>query len=182
MSRSTTSNATYQGENFDSTAFYHTPRFHWGYEGDFFGLVREATDIAGMDIWDAKAPDGHRDPGKDKWKDLTLLMGPEVYWGANPKFILKYDFNLAKFDWTFIHSEDVARSGEGASFDPGTERQSRQTTLYAEREFGNGWKLELGGIMSALRKLTTFTPALTAAATSFSTRSISRIRSASRPS
>ena len=33
--------ATYQGENFDINAFYHTPRFHWGYKGDMFGLLRE---------------------------------------------------------------------------------------------------------------------------------------------
>jgi beta-galactosidase len=145
--------ATYQGDNFDLTGFYHTPRFHWGYEGDFFGLVHEATDIYGMDIWNAKAPEGLEIQGKNKWKNLRVLMGPEVYWGANPKFIVKYDFNLAKFDWTFIHSEDVARSGEGASATQATERQSRQTTLFAEREFGNGWKLELGGIMSAYEKV-----------------------------
>ena len=145
--------ATHKGENFDITAFYHTSRFHWGYEGDFFGLVHEATDLYGMDIWNAKAPEGIEIQGKNKWKNLRLLMGPEVYWGANPKFIVKYDFDLAKFDWTFIHSEDVARSGQGASATQATERQSRQTTLYAEREFGNGMKLELGGIMSAYEKV-----------------------------
>ena len=145
--------ATYKGEDFDITGFYHTPRFHWGYEGDFFGLVHEATDVYGMDIWNAKAPEGIEIQGKNKWKNLRLLMGPEVYWGANPKFIVKYDFDLAKFDWTFIHSEDVARSGQGASATQATERQSRQTTLYAEREFSNGWKLELGGIMSAYEKV-----------------------------
>jgi beta-galactosidase len=145
--------ATYKGEDFDLTAFYHTPRFHWGYEGDFFGLVHEATDIYGMDIWNAKAPEGIEIQGKNRFKNLRLLFGPEVYWGANPKFVLKYDFDFAKFDWTFIHSEDVARSGEGASATQATERQSRQTTLYAQREFSNGWELELGGIISATEKV-----------------------------
>ncbi|MBT8105517.1 MAG: hypothetical protein HKP05_07740 [Woeseiaceae bacterium] len=144
--------ATYKGADFDLTAFYHTPRFHWGYEGDFFGLVREATDTYGSDIWNAKAPEGIEIQGKNKFKNLRLLFGPEVYWGANPKFVVKYDFKLGKFDWTFIHSEDVARSGEGASATQATERQSRQTTLFAERTFSNGWKLELGGIMSATEK------------------------------
>ncbi|MEM7283121.1 MAG: hypothetical protein AAF438_16005, partial [Pseudomonadota bacterium] len=32
---------TYVGENFDLNAFYHTPRYHWKDEGDFFGLIRE---------------------------------------------------------------------------------------------------------------------------------------------
>jgi hypothetical protein len=142
-------NAKYEGENVDVEAFYHTPRFHWGYEGDQFGLIREATDIAGIDIWDQSAPSGVEITGKGKWKGLTLLFGPEVYWGANPKVVFKYDFNLAKFEWTFIHSEDLARRDDGSGLTDSTDRQSRQTTLTAEREFGNGIKLELGGIISA---------------------------------
>ena len=72
-----------------------------------------------------------------------------MYWGANPKFIVKYDFDYANWDWTFIHSEDIARRGSGVDPTDTTVRQSRQTTLTAEREFGNGIKVELGGILSA---------------------------------
>jgi len=146
-------NAKYEGENVDVEAFYHTPRFHWGYEGDHFGLLREATDIAGIDIWDQKAPAGVEVTGKGKYDGVTLLFGPEVYWGANPKFIFKYDFKLANFDWTFIHSEDLARRAEASGQAEATGRQSRQTTLTAEREFSNGMKLELGGIWSANEKV-----------------------------
>ncbi len=146
-------NAKYEGENFDVEAFYHTPRFHWGYEGDFFGLVHEATDIYGMDIWNAKAPEGIEIAGKNAWGGFKLVAGPEIYWGANPKAVLKYDFDLAGVEWTFIHSEDVARQGQGANATEATERQSRQTTLYASKDFGNGWELEVGGIMSATEKV-----------------------------
>ena len=146
-------NAKYEGENVDVEAFYHTSRFHWGYEGDHFGLLREATDIAGVDIWDQKAPQGVEITGKGKWDGVTLLFGPEVYWGANPKMIFKYDFKLAKFDWTFIHSEDLARRTDGSGQAEATQRQSRQTALTAEREFANGWKLELGGIISGPEKV-----------------------------
>ena len=145
--------AEYQGETFDLEAFYHTPRFHWGYEGDFFGLVQEATDISGIDIWDANAPSGVEIRGKGSFDGLTLLFGPEIYWGANPKFVVKYDFGLADMDWTFIHSEDVARLGNAVGGAGQTERQSRQTTIYGKKEFGNGWELELGGIMSATEKV-----------------------------
>ena len=145
--------ATYEGEQFDINAFYHTPRFHWGYDGDFFGLVHEATDMYGMDIWNAKAPEGIEFIGKGKWDGLTLVGGPEIYWGANPKVVLKYDFSFANMDWTFIHSEDISRSGQGASATQATERQSRQTTIYTSREFSNGWELELGGIISATEKV-----------------------------
>ncbi len=146
-------NAKYEGENVDVEAFYHTSRFHWGYEGDQFGLIREATDIDGMDIWNAKAPEGVEITGKGKWDGVTLLFGPEVYWGANPKVVFKYDFELGKFDWTFIHSEDLARQDDGTNATEATSRQSRQTTLTAEREFAKGWKLEFGGIMSATEKV-----------------------------
>ena len=147
-------NAKYEGEEFDIEAFYHTSRFHWGYEGDHFGLLRESTDIVGSDIWNAKAPEGIEITGKEgPWKGLTLLFGPEVYWGANPKAMLKYDFRMANFDWTFIHSEDFARLDEGASATQATDRQSRQTTLTAERTLGNGMKLELGGIISAPERI-----------------------------
>ena len=142
-------NAKYAGENVDVEAFYHTRRFHWGYKGDQFGLVVETTDLeGGIDIWDESTPSGVEITGKGKWDGVTLLFGPEVYWGANPMVIFKYDFKLAKFDWTFIHAEDLARRTDPTGLNSRTERQTRKTTLTAEREFANGWNLELGGIIS----------------------------------
>jgi len=146
-------NATYQGEAFDLEAFYHTPRYHWKYEGDFFGLVREATDIAGSDIWNTKAPSGVEIVGKGAFGGLTLLFGPEVYWGANPKFVVKYDNSYRGIDYTFMHSEDVARAGDSSSATEATNRQSRQTTLYGAMNLASNVKLELGGIMSATEKV-----------------------------
>ncbi len=146
-------NATYRGELFDAEAFYHTPRYHWGYEGDFFGLVREATDIYGMDVWNAKAPEGIEFRGKGKLDGLTVLGGREVYWGANPKAVIKYDFEIGKVGLSVIHSEDVARQDEGTQATAATARQSRQTTLYATTEIYKDVKLELGGIMSATEKV-----------------------------
>jgi len=145
--------ANFRGKHADIEAFYHTPRFHWGYEGDFFGLVREATDISGMDVWNAKAPEGIEIQGKGAFEGLTLLGGPEVYWGANPKFVVKYDLDLGRVGLSLIHSEDVARLGQGAAATQATERQSRQTTIYAEAELFKDVKLELGGIMSATEKV-----------------------------
>lgn len=141
--------ATYQGENFDIEAFYHTPRYHKKYEGDFYGLIREATDIDGIDIWNGKAPEGVEFTGKGKFDGLTVLAGPEVYWGANPKFILKYDFEAGPIDWTFMHSEDVARLGQATGAAGATVRQTRQTTLSGEWNVWEGVKLEFGGIISA---------------------------------
>jgi len=146
-------NAKYSGTYADIEAFYHTPRFHWGFEGDQFGLMRESTDIQGIDVFNGKAPEGVEIAGKGIWDGLKLVFGPEVYWGANPKAILKYGFNLDGMDWTFIHSEDIARLDDGANATEATSRQSRQTTLTVKTDLAKGVTLEAGGIMAATEKV-----------------------------
>ena len=147
-------NARYEGENWDIEGFYHTPRYHWKNEGDFFGLVRETTDIAGQDIWNAKAPSGVEFAGKTgAWKGLKVVAGDEVFWGANPKIILKYTWNWGRTEFTFMHDEDVARRGDSASATAATDIQTRRTTLYAKRDIFDGWTLELGGIFASNEKI-----------------------------
>ncbi|MCH9693546.1 MAG: hypothetical protein K0U72_03475 [Gammaproteobacteria bacterium] len=145
--------ATYEGEDFDLTAFYHTPRYHWKNEGDFFGLVAEATDIGGMDIWNAKAPEGVEFAGKGKFDGLKIIAGPEVYWGANPKVVVKYQKTIGNTEFAFMHSEDLARRGEGTGSSGATTRQTRQTTLYAKRGLAKDTQLELGLLISAGEKI-----------------------------
>ncbi|MBR9814613.1 hypothetical protein GYB61_12235, partial [bacterium] len=146
-------NAKYQGKHFDVEAFYHTPRFHWGYEGDQFGLLRETTDISSIDVFNGKAPEGIEFVGKGRLKGLTVVAGPEVYWGANPKAIVKYDFGVRGVDLTVIHSEDIARLDDGANATQSTERQTRQTTINAETNLAKGVTLQVGGIMAATEKV-----------------------------
>jgi beta-galactosidase len=157
-------NATYQGTLADVEVFYHTPRYHWKYEGDFFGLIREATDIEGEDIWNAKAPEGIEFTGKGSFDGLKFVVGPEVYWGANPKAVLKYSstFNktlpflggsrLGQTQYTVILSEDFDRLGESASATAATVRESRQATLYTRTDITDRIRLELGGIISATER------------------------------
>ena len=158
--------ATYQGEIVDIEAFYHTPRYHWKYEGDFFGLVREATDIEGSDIWNAKAPEGieFASKGATEEEGLKLVVGPEIYWGANPKAVIKYssflgkdmpflgDGLLGKTQYTVMWSEDFDRQGEGASGTAATERETRAGTIYTKTSFSDDLSLEIGGIISATEK------------------------------
>jgi hypothetical protein len=145
--------ASYTGDHVDIEAFYHVPRYHWGYEGDFFGLVRETTDMAGQDIWNAKAPNGVQFDGKGMFEGLTLLAGKEVYWGANPKAIVRYRSNFGKVDWTFIHAEDIDRANSSASATAETEVETRQTTLYTKTDFGSDITLEVGGIIGSSDKI-----------------------------
>jgi len=148
--------AQYRGEQFDLEAFYHTPRYHWGYEGDFFGLVRETTDLESEDIWNAKAPQGVEFDFKGKLEGLKLLAGPEVYWGANPKWIVKYSNTFGNTDWTFMHSDDLAVANSSATATAVTEEKIRQTTLYTNTDLGfikEGVTLEVGGIIGGPNKI-----------------------------
>ena len=158
--------ATYEGQNVDIEVFYHTPRYHWKYEGDFFGLVREATDIEGSDIWNAKAPEGVEFASKNASQEegLKFVVGPEIYWGANPKAVLKYssflgktlpflgDGVLGKTNYTVLLSEDFDRQGEGASGTAATQRETRAGTLYTKTTFTEDLSLELGAIISATER------------------------------
>jgi hypothetical protein len=150
--------ATYETDGYDLEAFYHVPRYHWGYEGDFYGLLRETTDMEGQDIWNSKAPYGFEFAGKKDLLGLKVVAGPEVYWGANPLAMVKYEFGGGgKPDGTeqryaVIFSEDIARREDSSSATEATEKQSRQATFYARSDFANGSKLELGGIIASTEK------------------------------
>ena len=150
--------ATYSTDDFDFNSFYHTPRYHWGYEGDFFGLIRETTDMAGEDIWNAKAPEGAEFVGKRKLDGLKIVAGPEIFWGANPKVVLKYwqthDLPIiGETEYSFIHSEDVSRAGDSATATSATTRQSRATTLFGKTNITDSSNIEVGLIAAASEKI-----------------------------
>ncbi|MDJ0832111.1 MAG: glycoside hydrolase family 2 TIM barrel-domain containing protein [Gammaproteobacteria bacterium] len=149
-------NATYEADDYNLEAFYHVPRYHWMYEGDFYGLLRETTDLTGangQDIWNAKAPYGVEYEGKNALRGLKVVFGPEVYWGANPKAIAKYEFSTDNVDWAVMHAEDIAQRDDSSSATEPTERQTRQTTIYAETKPMDGMTLELGGIIASTEKV-----------------------------
>ena len=148
--------STYYGKNFDLNLFYHVPRYHWGNEGDFFGLLRETTDLTGtngQDVWNAKAPYGFEFVGKKELEGIKLVAGPEIYWGANPKYIFKYQFGNNN-QYTFMRAEDYEEAGAGSSSpnDVGSSLSS-QTTLQGLFHLGDSTSLELGAIQSNKEKV-----------------------------
>jgi len=145
--------ATYSTDKFDFTSFYHVPRFHWGYKGDFYGLMYEATDMEGMDIWNAKAPFGFELSGKGKYSGAKLVAGPEVYWGANPKVIGMLPFHFGRFNFTVIHSEDFARADASSTATEATSRATRQTSMYMTTKIIPKTKLEIGYLFAGSEKL-----------------------------
>lgn len=98
--------ASHIGDQYDLNLFYHVPRYHWGYEGDAFGLMRETTVMADQDIWNAKAPAGVEFVGKGDLDGLKVVGGKQIYWGAEPMIMAKYQFGDKK-QYSFIASSDT---------------------------------------------------------------------------
>ncbi|MEJ2490584.1 MAG: glycoside hydrolase family 2 TIM barrel-domain containing protein [Desulfuromonadales bacterium] len=139
--------ATMELDPFDLNFFYHVPRYHWKYEGDFYGLLHEATDMEGMDIWEAHAPYGVEFVGKQALEGLKIVGGEEIYWGANPKWIAKYTFGEGDTQYTIMHSEDVDRADD-TSGSAATNREHRATTASVKTTTFPGMTIE-AGIISA---------------------------------
>lgn len=130
---------------FDLNGFYRTGHYHWGYEGDFFGLYPEANYGPNIDIYNGEAPFGFEIDGKKALKGLKVAFGPELWWGANPAVLLKYSKHIGKINFTGIYHEDLAqRSGSQSSYAI-PQPKTRRVSLALERKFGK-LGLNLGGL------------------------------------
>lgn len=130
---------------FDLNGFYRTGHYHWGYEGDFFGLYPEANYGPQIDIYNGIAPFGFEVAGKKQLKGFKLAFGPQLWWGANPAVLLKYSKELAKFNLTGIFHEDLEQLGLTESSFAIPQPKTRRLTLHANRKFGK-FGVDLGGI------------------------------------
>jgi hypothetical protein len=130
---------------FNLDGFYRTGHYHWGYEGDFFGLYPEANYGPNIDIYNGVAPSGFEMEGKRIFSDFKLAFGPQLWWGANPALLLKYSKSLAKFNFSGIFHEDLAQLGLTESSFAIPQPKTRRLTLHLNREFGK-FGVDLGGI------------------------------------
>ncbi len=130
---------------FELEGFYRTGHYHWGYEGDFFGLYPEANYGPNIDIYNGTAPFGFEMTGREQFDNFTIAFGPELWWGANPAILLKYDNTFGKTDVTGIFHEDLEQQGNTESSFAIPQPKTRRVSLYANREFGK-FGVEAGGI------------------------------------
>ena len=100
---------SWDAKEFKLTGFYRTGHYHWGYEGDFFGLYPEANYGPNIDTYNGNAPFGFEFEGKKIIKGLKVAYGPELWWGANPAYLVKYSRNVMGLDVTGIFHEDVVQ-------------------------------------------------------------------------
>ncbi len=146
----------WNAKHFDLRGFYRTGHFHWQYEGDFFGLYPEANYGPNLDIYGGEILGAEID-GKGKLKGLKAAFGPQLWWGANPTALIKYQTEIGHWNIAGIYHRDLDTSLE---FDASGRRvldanqvrsgiippwPTERATLAVERDFGKVG-VTLGGI------------------------------------
>ncbi len=137
----------WQGKWFNLKGFYRTGHFHWGYEGDFFGLYPETNYGPNIDIYNGEAPFGFEVEAKKSLNGLKVAFGPELWWGANPAVLLKYGRKVGSFNITGIYQEDIDKRTSAVSSFAIPVPMNRKGTLHIERKFGS-FGMAVGGIWS----------------------------------
>lgn len=140
----------------DIKGFYRTGHYHWGYEGDFFGLYPEANYGPNLDLYNGEIL-GMEIDGKGPLKGVKAAFGPQLWWGANPTVLLKYQTKFKHWDIAGIYHRDL---DTGLDFDDNGRRvldpnqvrsgvippwPTERATIALEREFGK-FGITLGGI------------------------------------
>ncbi len=134
----------WNAKDFDLRGFYRTGHYHWAYEGDFFGLYREANYGPNLDIYNGEIL-GFEVDGKKSLSGFKVAFGSQLWWGANPAILLKYSKKIGHIDFSAIYHEDIDDIGEAVSSIAIPMPKTRRVTLYAKREFGK-LGVEIGGI------------------------------------
>ena len=139
-------NASYKwtAKDFEVRGFYRTGHYHWGYEGDFFALYSEANYGANLDIYNGETS-GFEVDGRGRLNGLKAAFGPQLWWGANPAYLLKYSKKIGIFDATAVYHEDVANAGDAVTSIFIPQPKTRRGTVHMKTKIG-GLGIELGGI------------------------------------
>ena len=144
-------NISWDDSWFRLNGFYRTGHYHWGYEGDFFGLYREANYGPNIDIYNGMAPLGVEIDGKRLFNGLSVAFGPELWWGANPTVLGKLTKSVGPFQTTFVYQEDLAEQGAVASSFAVPLPPTRKATVHLAATRGDA-VFEVGGIWSGSTK------------------------------
>lgn len=136
---------TWDDKNFLLDAFYRTGHYHWGYEGDMFGLYREANYGPNIDLYNGQAPIGFEFTGKRALDGLVVAAGPELWWGANPAVLAKYRQRFLGATWTGIWQEDLSQNTTISSSVAVPVPENRKAALHMETTY-KGLGIELGGL------------------------------------
>lgn len=137
----------WDGKLFNLSAFFRKPHYHWGYEGDFFGLYQEANYGDNMDIYGGEAPLGCEIQGKKLFSGFKLAFGPELWWGANPALLLKYYRTFGNWNFGGIFHYDIDQRKETVTSFAIPLPKNTRASLMLQRKFGR-LDITLGGLWS----------------------------------
>ena len=130
------SSVTWDDRYFTLDAFYRTGHLHWQYEGDFFGLYRDAYYGENVDIYNGEAPIGAQIAGKKQLAGLTVAFGPQLWWGANPALLAKYRRSLGRYQFTTIYQEEFTQQTQLTSSVAIPVRINRKASLQVATHVG----------------------------------------------
>lgn len=137
---------------FDLHGFYRTGHAHWAYEGDFFGLYREAFYGGNIDTYNGEAPIGVEFTGRQRLDGLKFAFGPQLWWGANPAYMIKAQRRLGRFTATGVYQEDLTEQSTVTTSNAIPVPPTRTATLHLATTW-RGVLYELGGIWSGDNKV-----------------------------
>ncbi len=139
-------NASYKwnAKDFEVRGFYRTGHYHWGYEGDFFALYSEANYGPNLDLYNGETL-GFEVDGKRSLNGLKAAFGPQLWWGANPAYLLKYSKKLGKFDVTAVYHEDISNASAALTSIAIPLPKTRRATVHIKTKIG-AFGIEAGGI------------------------------------
>ena len=135
---------TWNAKEFDLRGFYRTGHYHWGYEGDFFGLYPEANYGPNLDLYNGEIL-GFEVDGKGSLNGLKAAFGPQLWWGANPAFLLKYSRKIGKVDATAIYHEDIDNASAANTSIAIPLPKTKRATIHFKTNIAN-FGFEVGGI------------------------------------
>ncbi|MCA9758762.1 MAG: glycosidase, partial [Candidatus Eisenbacteria bacterium] len=137
---------------FQLDGFYRTGHLHWQYEGDFFGLYRDAFYGENIDTYNGRAPLGVEIDGKRSLAGLSIAYGPQLWWGANPSVYLKYRRSFGRVTATAMYVDEFADQNSVTSSIAVPRPPTHTATLTLETTRGP-LGLQLGGIWGGETKI-----------------------------
>jgi hypothetical protein len=139
-------NASYKwtAKDFEVRGFYRTGHYHWGYEGDFFALYSEANYGPNLDIYNGETL-GFEVDGRGSFNGFKAAFGPQLWWGANPAYLLKYSKKIGIFDASVVYHEDVSAAAPAVTSIFIPQPKTRRATVHFKTKLSN-LGLEFGGI------------------------------------
>ena len=139
-------NASYKwtAKDFEVRGFYRTGHYHWGYEGDFFALYSEANYGPNLDIYNGETL-GFEVDGRGSLNGFKAAFGPQLWWGANPAYLLKYSKKIGIFDASVVYHEDVSAAAPAVTSIFIPQPKTRRATVHFKTKLSN-LGLEFGGI------------------------------------